>query len=102
LAVQEQQEREREAARRAAVEANRSKSEFLANMSHELRTPLNGILGFSEIMCMKLFGPLGSPKYSEYADDIHKCASHLLEVINDLLDIARIEQRKVVLDEHEI
>jgi signal transduction histidine kinase len=102
LAVQEQRESEREAARQAAIEASRSKSEFLANMSHELRTPLNGVLGFAEIMRMKLFGPLGSPKYAEYADDIHQCASHLLDLINDLLDIARIEQRKLELDEHEI
>lgn len=102
LAVQEQRESEREAARQAAVEASRSKSEFLANMSHELRTPLNGILGFSEIMRMKLFGPLGNEKYLEYANDIHQCASHLLELINDLLDIARIEQHKLTLDEKEI
>ncbi len=102
LSVQEQRESEREAARRAAIEASRSKSEFLANMSHELRTPLNGILGFAEIMRMKLFGSLGNPKYEEYAADIHQCASHLLDLINDLLDIARIEQRKLTLDEHEI
>ena len=102
LSVQEQRESEREAARRAAIEASRSKSEFLANMSHELRTPLNGILGFAEIMRMKLFGSLGNPKYEEYAADIHQCASHLLDLINDLLDIARIEQRKLTLDEQEI
>ncbi|MEX0839324.1 MAG: histidine kinase dimerization/phospho-acceptor domain-containing protein, partial [Parvibaculum sp.] len=68
-----------------AETANRSKSEFLANMSHELRTPLNAIIGFSEIMETGLFGELGSPKYKEYATDIHASGAHLLELINDIL-----------------
>ncbi len=74
-----------------AVSANRMKSDFLAHMSHELRTPLNAILGFSEILKREMFGALGHTKYSEYADDIVVSAQYLLELINDVLDISRIE-----------
>lgn len=74
-----------------AEAANRTKSEFLANISHELRTPLNAIIGFSEIMQVGLFGDLGSPKYREYCRDIHGSGQHLLEVINDILDMSKIE-----------
>ncbi|MGK6315221.1 PAS domain-containing sensor histidine kinase [Neorhizobium sp. DT-125] len=74
-----------------AEAANKAKSEFLANMSHELRTPLNAILGFSEILVNGMFGPLGSPKYSEYCKDIHDSGKHLLNVINDILDMSKIE-----------
>ncbi|MDF8353712.1 PAS domain-containing sensor histidine kinase [Ensifer adhaerens] len=74
-----------------AEAANRAKSEFLANMSHELRTPLNAILGFSEILQNQMFGPLGSEKYNEYSRDIHESGKHLLNVINDILDMSKIE-----------
>ncbi len=74
-----------------AEAANRSKSEFLANMSHELRTPLNAIIGFSEIMKSNMFGKLGSAKYDEYVGDIHESGHFLLEVINDILDMSKIE-----------
>ncbi|MBV9062548.1 MAG: HAMP domain-containing histidine kinase, partial [Alphaproteobacteria bacterium] len=74
-----------------AETANASKTAFLANMSHELRTPLNAILGFSEIIAKECFGPVGSPRYADYALDIHSSGTHLLSLINDLLDIAKIE-----------
>ena len=74
-----------------AETANRAKSEFLANMSHELRTPLNAIIGFSEVMQQSLFGPLGSEKYEGYARDINTSGTYLLGVINDILDMSKIE-----------
>ncbi len=77
-------------AREKAEEANRVKSEFLANMSHELRTPLNAVIGFSEIMKDELFGPL-DPQYREYAASIHASGRHLLDLINDVLDLSKIE-----------
>ena len=82
--------------------ANRTKSEFLAAMSHELRTPLNAILGFSEIMKNELMGPLGTPEYRDYAGDIHDSGTHLLEVINDILDISKIEAGKLELKEEQV
>ncbi len=81
-----------------AETANRSKSEFLANMSHELRTPLNAIIGFSEIMAQQMFGPLGASKYGEYASDIRKSGQFLLDVINDILDMSKIEAGKTELE----
>ena len=81
-----------------AEAANKAKSEFLANMSHELRTPLNAIIGFSEVLQARMFGPLGSDKYSEYADDIHNSGIHLLTVINDILDMAKIEAGQLQID----
>jgi two-component system, cell cycle sensor histidine kinase PleC len=81
-----------------AEAANRSKSEFLANMSHELRTPLNAIIGFSEIMQAQMFGPIGSEKYSEYARDIHRSGQFLLDVINDILDMSKIEAGRMQLE----
>jgi len=74
-----------------AETANASKTAFLANMSHELRTPLNAILGFSEIIAEECFGPVGNLRYKDYAGDIHSSGAHLLSLINDLLDIAKIE-----------
>src|SRR6266576_696579 len=81
-----------------AEEANQAKSKFLANMSHELRTPLNAIIGFSEIMGSGLFGMLGSDKYQEYCHDILTSGQYLLEVINDILDMSKIEAGHMKLD----
>ena len=81
-----------------AEEANQTKSKFLANMSHELRTPLNAIIGFSEIMGSGMFGTLGSEKYQEYCHDILTSGHYLLEVINDILDMSKIEAGRVKLD----
>ncbi len=77
--------------------ANEAKSDFLANISHELRTPLNAIIGFSDIMRSGMFGPLGSDKYQEYANDIHGSGSFLLGVINDILDMSKIEAGRMIL-----
>ncbi|THD60899.1 MAG: PAS domain-containing protein [Bradyrhizobium sp.] len=81
-----------------AEEANQTKSKFLANMSHELRTPLNAIIGFSEIMENGMFGTLGSEKYQEYCHDILTSGHYLLEVINDILDMSKIEAGRMKLD----
>jgi two-component system cell cycle sensor histidine kinase PleC len=86
-------------ARRRAEEANLAKSRFLATMSHELRTPLNAILGFSEVMKNEVFGPHTSPSYREYAHDIHGSGQHLLTLINEILDLSRIEAGRYELNE---
>ena len=78
-------------ARDQAKAANKSRSEFLAMMSHELRTPLNAVIGYSEIIKQETFGPVGSPKYREYVDDIHDSGCHLLNIINDILDLSKLE-----------
>ncbi len=85
-----------------AEEANQTKSRFLANMSHELRTPLNAIIGFSEIMGSGMFGTLGSEKYQEYCHDILTSGRYLLEVINDILDMSKIEAGRMQLDMEEL
>jgi signal transduction histidine kinase len=84
-------------ARSQAEAANHSKSEFLANMSHELRTPLNAIIGFTEIISQELFGPIGNEKYLEYIKDVHSSSLHLLSIINDVLDMSKIEAGKLEL-----
>ena len=89
--------RKYEVAMTRAEAANQAKSEFLANMSHELRTPLNAINGFSEIMAGEMFGPLGDKRYKGYAADIHQSGQHLLSLINDILDMAKIEAGKLTL-----
>jgi signal transduction histidine kinase/HAMP domain-containing protein len=74
-----------------AEAANRAKTEFLGNMGHELRTPLNAVIGFSEIIAKEMFGPVGQPSYKDFATDIQRSGNHLLEIINDILDIAKCE-----------
>jgi signal transduction histidine kinase len=85
----------------AAEQASRAKSEFLANMSHELRTPLNAIIGFSDIMQREQIGPIGG-RYREYAEDINNCGQHLLEIINDILDMAKIESGRFEMNDEQI
>jgi signal transduction histidine kinase len=85
------QEEELRCSKTAAEQANQAKSRFLANMSHELRTPLNAVLGFSEIIATEALGPNSNPNYADYARDIHSAGTHLLAIINDILDLARVE-----------
>ena len=94
------QEAEHRAAE-AALTANRAKTEFLANMSHELRTPLNAIIGFSEMIRNKVLGPIEPEAYAEYVDDIHISGTHLLGIINDILDVSRIELGRYEIMEDE-
>ena len=91
----------REAKERAEI-ANRAKSEFLANMSHELRTPLNAIIGFSEIIMNRVFGPSDPERYVGYAKDINSSGTHLLSIIDEILDLSKIEAGREELDESEI
>jgi PAS domain S-box-containing protein len=98
----DQARREAEEARGLAEAASRAKSEFLAHMSHELRTPLNAILGFSEIMDQEYFGPLGSPRYTEYNRNVLDSARHLLSLINDILDLSKIEAGRYELEEEQV
>ena len=94
--------RESDAARARAEEANRAKSHFLANMSHELRTPLNAIIGFSEVMASEIFGKHTVPTYKEYAHDINRSGQHLLGLINDVLDLSRIEAGRFQITEEDV
>jgi PAS domain S-box-containing protein len=86
-------------AKETAEAGSRAKSEFLANMSHELRTPLNAVIGFSEVIATEIYGPVGTDRYREYARLIQVSGAHLLQIITDILDLAKIEADRVVLDE---
>ncbi len=89
-------------AKDAAEMASRAKSSFLAHMSHELRTPLNAIIGFSEVIAREILGPIDNPQYHDYAADIHTSGEHLLSLINDLLDLSKIEAGKLELFEERV
>ena len=105
LQLQEERRAAYEALRAAKEEAevaNRAKSEFLATISHELRTPLNAVIGFSEMMMLETLGPMGSPQYVDHARDIHSAGSHLLAIINDILDLSKAEAGKLDLMEGEV
>lgn len=99
ITVPKKREEDLLAAKIQAESSNRAKSEFLAMMSHELRTPLNAVLGFSDIMRQEMLGPIGNDQYLDYLNDIHGGANHLLEIINDILDIAKVEAAEMVLEE---
>jgi signal transduction histidine kinase len=88
-----------DAARQDAEAANRTKSRFLATMSHELRTPLNAVIGFSDVLRGELLGPIGTPKYRDYASHIHDSAIHLLNVLSDILDMSKVEAGQISLNE---
>ncbi|MBT4890613.1 MAG: hypothetical protein HON65_13780 [Rhodospirillales bacterium] len=99
ITPQKQTEKELKQARDEAEKANKAKSEFLASMSHDLRTPLNAIMGFSDMMRAEIFGPLGNPHYEEYCEDINNSGSLLISLINDVLDLSKIEAGKYELAE---
>jgi signal transduction histidine kinase len=96
--VAEQRNDELKAARDAAEQASAAKSDFLARISHEIRTPLNAIIGFAEVMMEERLGPIGSERYKEYLKDVHASGEHVLSLVNDLLDLSKIEAGKMELD----
>lgn len=102
ITLRKQMEESLRFAKDQADTASHAKSTFLANMSHELRTPLNAIIGFSEMMIKETFGKLGHDKYKEYLKDVHSSANHLLEIINEVLDMSKIESGRIELDESEV
>lgn len=102
ITLRKQMEESLRLAKDQADAANRAKSTFLANMSHELRTPLNAIIGFSEMMIKETFGALGHHKYKEYLGDVHGSARHLLEIINEVLDMSKIEAGRIEIDDSEV
>ena len=97
-----QAERDLIDAKEAAEASSRAKTDFLANMSHELRTPLNAIIGFSEVIEKEMFGALDNEQYRDYAASIHRSGTHLLDIISDILDLAKIEANRIVLDDEHI
>lgn len=99
LVLCRRQEHELREALAAAVAANKTRTLFLANMSHELRTPLNAIIGFSDVIHTELFGPSGYAKYIDYAKDINSAGMYMLRLINDLLDVSRVEAGELSLNE---
>ena len=102
LVLQRKHTRAMAEAKHHAEMANKSKSEFLANMSHELRTPLNAILGFSEMMQHKVYGEVGAKQYGDYVDHIHESGKLLLDIINDILDLSKVESGRLIVREEEV
>jgi len=95
-------EQELDDARKGAERASALKSDFLAKVSHEIRTPLNAILGFAEVIMDERFGPIGNERYKDYLKDIHMSGAHVMSLVNDLLDLSKIEAGKLELDFHEV